>query len=411
MQKRIILFVGLCKAATVLSDSAVLTLEQALATALKNAPELRAGQRKVRAAEEAVNGSIYCQPLSFRFDAEGVGGGAETEYTLMLEKKCRGGNKSENERVLANKLVQVVKHASSVEELELTARVKSVFYEVMAHQEISVVRSDHEVLAREFVADATKRFNAGESTELDVLQADLALGEVLIEKQCCLAELDTAKKKLAALMGIPPEEVKLLEGNLYDVSAPTSILVSDQHPLLLQFTAQVAQLEAAANLALSQDSPDTIFGAGVRYNSAFSEPSYVFSASRPFACSTRGSAESAAHRLEAEAMNANRDKVRRDLQIELAQCITAYQRSMNESSKYKTDLLPRAEKIYDITREGYVVGRYSWVEVIIAQRHIAEMRIRYIESLSGAHQAIAQMDKYTLNGSAGGTAVRNPAKL
>ena len=108
----------------------------------------------------------------------------------------------------------------------------------------------------------------------------------------------------------------------------------------------------------------------------------------------RGRYESAASMLRADAISAERDRLQRDLQQDLTRLSVKYETAFVEVNRHREILLPKATRGYELSREGYEAGRYSALEVIIAQQHFTETNIRYIESLLDARLALAEMTKY-----------------
>ena len=69
-----------------------------------------------------------------------------------------------------------------------------------------------------------------------------------------------------------------------------------------------------------------------------------------------------------------------------------------EAEMTRDRLTPKAEKAYELSRAGYDAGRFSWFELINAQQHLTEIRIRYIEALKDAHLARAEVSKFLEQG-------------
>ncbi|MDH3982512.1 MAG: TolC family protein, partial [Kiritimatiellaceae bacterium] len=69
-----------------------------------------------------------------------------------------------------------------------------------------------------------------------------------------------------------------------------------------------------------------------------------------------------------------------------------------ESEMMRDRLMPVAEKAYELSKAGYDAGRFSWVELITAQQHLADIRIRHIEALRDAHIARAEISKFMKEG-------------
>jgi outer membrane protein TolC len=69
-----------------------------------------------------------------------------------------------------------------------------------------------------------------------------------------------------------------------------------------------------------------------------------------------------------------------------------------EAELTRDKLVPIAEKAYVLSQEGYSAGRYSWVELITSQQHLAEIRVRQIEALRDAHSARAELYRFMNEG-------------
>jgi len=57
-------------------------------------------------------------------------------------------------------------------------------------------------------------------------------------------------------------------------------------------------------------------------------------------------------------------------------------------------LVPKAREAYDVSKAGYDAGRFSWFELIGAQQHLTDIRVRNIEALRDAHFARAEITKF-----------------
>ena len=69
-----------------------------------------------------------------------------------------------------------------------------------------------------------------------------------------------------------------------------------------------------------------------------------------------------------------------------------------EAELTRDKLIPKAEQAYQLIKAGYDAGRYSWLELIAAQQHLADIHIRQIEALRDAHFARAQIYRFLKEG-------------
>jgi len=375
-----------------------LTLDEALGIARTNAPTLRAASAGEQAARlSAAAAGLWDNP-ELEVEGEGLGGDNDGfndgEYAVSITQAIPLGGRSKNERAVAQQALQMTFQMTTEAELVLEKNVRAAFAEALAQQEIAKVRTEQEELAREFVAVAKQRNEAGGASDLEVVQANLALEEVLMEQQCCFGDLDGARKIVASLLGITLKEVGTPTGDLSELKAVVPLTVDEAHPVLQRLLAEEAMVRAEAALAKSQGAGDLSLGAGVKYEAADDAQSFVISASIPLSIRKRGSLERAAALLRADAVRAQREAVRRDLQQELDRVVLTYRRAGAEANQYKIRMLPIAEQAYALSRKGYDAGRYSWMELLAAQQNLAEIRIRTIEALLDAQKASAELTQF-----------------
>lgn len=388
-----------CSLSTIgFAESAKLTLEQALEMARQNSPRLKAAQLSIHAAENAVTASGRWENPQLNFEAEGVGGdldGTESaEYSVVLKQLIRRGDKRALERQAADRAVNVAAQSRALSELGLLSEVRRAFIDVLSQQEAGRVRAEQEQLGRAFVEVAKRRYEAGGASELDVVQAELALDEILLEQTCCFGDLKAARICLASLTGMSETDLPELKGSYYELDPLKDSPLVDSHPVLRKVEAQMEMLRAKAARARADDSSDITLGAGVRHEAAADINTFVVGVSMPLNFVRSGRAAERAMLTEVEALAAERDEVHRTYQQRLSQLVAVYEGGRMEAMLVSDKLLPKANEAYELTRSGYEAGRFSWFELIAAQQHLAEIRIRHIDALRDAHIARADIEKY-----------------
>ena len=400
MTKSILLLCSM--ALTGIADSEPITIEQALALARTSSPELRAAQMHAQAAEKGLAAAGLWSNPTLKFEAEGLGWDndlfSEGEYSLALAQEFQLGGKQKKDRAIAHRSINVAGQRLLEKELELTAEVRSVFVEVMAQQETDKVRAEQEELGRAFLEVAQRRHRAGGGSELGVVQAELALEEIILSRTCCYGDLLAVQEKLSSLIGVPVKDLGQLSMPYFELETFDALTVADSYPALQGLEAEAEKIRAEAQRSKAQDTSNISLGAGYRYEAADDNNAFVFSASMPLSFNRRGRAEHAEGMIRAEAVGAERDEARRKLQSELASLLALYEGSIAEVELTKNNLIPKAEQAYTLSRAGYEAGRFSWLELIATQQNLADIRIRYIESLRDAHLAHAQISKFIKEG-------------
>jgi cobalt-zinc-cadmium efflux system outer membrane protein len=381
-----------------LAESGKLTLDRALDLSRNNSPRLKAAQMKTAAAEKSVSASGLWQNPKLKFSAEGVGGDldgvSDTEYELGLVQTFQRGGKRALDRRVSGKAVDVAVQSHAEQELELFAEVRRAFIDVLSQQEIGEMRSEQEQLGRAFVEVAKTRYEAGGGSELDMVQAELALEEILLAQTCCFGDLEAARIRLASLVGMTEPEMEELEGSYYKLNEVGDCPPADSYPALRRLDAQVEMLRAEAARARASDSADITLGAGVKYEAAEDINTFVVSASIPLNFVRGGRAVGIAALANAEALAAEREEVRRVFQQQLSRLIALYRGAKMEAEMTAERLVPKALQAYEVSKAGYDAGRFSWLELINAQQHLTAIRVRNIEALRDAHFARAEITKF-----------------
>ena len=166
------------------SVSPAINLEQALALARDNSSALQGADLQYQSAEMSVNAAGRWTNPNLEFDVEGIGGDLglydDAEYTIGLSQDFRRGGKREAELQLALSAVERMAHARQKLAVELEVQVRTAFAALQAQQEIGLVRAEQVKLGEEFVDVARRRFESGAGSELEVLQAELALEEIVL---------------------------------------------------------------------------------------------------------------------------------------------------------------------------------------------------------------------------------------
>lgn len=57
------------------------------------------------------------------------------------------------------------------------------------------------------------------------------------------------------------------------------------------------------------------------------------------------------------------------------------------------EILPKAEDALAISRDGYAQGRYSYLEVLDAQRTLFDIKQEYIRTATSYHQFLVEMER------------------
>ena len=402
MTKTIFLWVTIMGTLTGFSAEKSLTLTQALVLAEKNSPELRAAKLYVQSAKKSINAAGLWLNPTVEMTAENIGFDndlfSQGEYTVGVEQEFQRGQKQKLDRTVATKVLSVEKQTFFKKRLRLHEQISRSFFEVIAENKMVAIRTEQVKLASRFVEVAKQRYKSGGNSELDLIQAELALAETVILKTTEESTLKAKQELLASFIGISVTNLPALNETFEQLGSVKDFTLSDSHPSLQYLTAEVAKMQSMARRARAEDSANISAGAGYRYDADSERNTFLVSLSMPLSFSKRGRTEEAAGLLKANAIRAEYDETYRQLQQELTLLRIQYNAKKMQAKRVKTTLIPKAERAYEVSQKGYKLGRFSWVELIAAQQALVRVRINYINYLRDAHLLRAQLLKFKPEG-------------
>ena len=289
---------------------------------------------------------------------------------------------------------------------------QSAFYSIDAsYAAVSTAQQNLELAQTDF--DAVKqRVDLGLATEPELLLAKERLAQSQFDLANARLLVHDAEAELAVALGIPANELPATQG-LESQAVPNSLKTSverlieqacQERPDLAARTANLRASEAAVSQAKAQFYPEVALSANYGenlWNFTFSTPRTVQTGQPQYSAllSLRWDIFTGFKRLnDVRRAEADREVARADLESleigTIAQVWRAYYEFESSLSKYNyaRSLLAAASESYDANLETYRQGLSTIVELLTAQRDLAQARYTLIQSkaeLLTAYAAVA----------------------
>ena len=158
---------------------------------------------------------------------------------------------------------------------------------------------------------------------------------------------------------------------------------------------EVTTADAQVRLARSQRIPDVTFSAGARRLEETNDTAAVFGLSVPLPLFNNGSAGVAQARAERDRAAARRRMVRLDAQQEIASAEAQVANAAADARNAPGPALAAAVEAARIARIGYREGKFSQLDLLDAERTLAETRAAAIDALAAWHDARARLQRLT----------------
>ncbi len=390
-------------AADIKEPTGVVSMRQALASALLKNPELETFSWKIRAAEaRRIQAGRIPNPEIEATVAE-VGGSDErkgfdsAEITFALKQEIELGSKRTNRISVAKIEGDIARWEYQRKRLDVLLKTTKAFIEVMAvKRRLSLSERKLELTkqVREVVA---KRVKAGVVAALDETKARVSVSTAEIELDRIRSEFDASKKHLASTWGSTVPIFSDVKGNFENVSSIAPIEKIKErisiNPDLKQQATEVDLRRSIIRLEKSESIPDITLSMGVKRLREVNDNTFLFGVSVPVPVFglNPGAVEEAERNLEQSKVErqATNLRVRTSLNESYPVMASAYRQIV----ALKNDVLPAAQLAFDATQRGYREGNVGFLDVLYAQRTLFEVQAQYIDTLEAFHKSKADVER------------------
>lgn len=288
---------------------------------------------------------------------------------------------------------------------ELRATVKAAFFDVLIAQERLRLAEESIELAQRATHAAARRVSAGVISPVEETKARVAETGVRLEAALAANELNAARLRLAASWGNPLPRFERAEGEaevlppLPDQAALAAGLV--ESPALARAGIEVERRRALTEVERSRRLGDLTVSLGARRNEELGLDQALLGVSLPLPLFNRnqGNLLEALRRTDQarDELAAAELRLSGELTLAYGQLKTARE----ETESLRRDVLPGAQSAFEATSRGFDLGKFSFLDVLDAQRTLFQARSHYLRALAGAHRAAADIERL-LGGAAPG---------
>ena len=376
--------------------AAPISLQAALALAMQRNPGLRAAAQALAASEGALIQSRARPNPELAYSQEDTR--RETRsMTLQWNQSIEIGGKREARMKAAEHGRELARAELEAAQAGLRADVRTAFANVLAGQQRVQLHQKTLEIASSARDAAAKRVQAGKVAPLEETKARVAESSAELALAQARSGLRVARQQLAALWGAQPAAFGSAVGELAQLP-----VLPDEGPMLqrLEYSPQmlraqqaVFQARSVAELERAKRLPDPSVSLGMKRAQEVGRNQLVVGISVPLPIldSNRGNQLQAlrlADKAEDELL-----AIRQQMHALLQQQREQLQTSRAQAEQLAQQVLPAAESAYEVAAKGFALGKFSYLEVLDAQRTLAEARSLYLEQLVATHQAAADITR------------------
>jgi len=383
-----------------------MTLDEAVATALQNNPEVQS----VRLEEGAAQGRLDQAGLFLRSnpviegsvsrkDTLPEGGEKVKNYGLQLSQEFelagQRGLRVDAARSGQEKALQDIRDKERV----LLAAVKDAFVRALAAQQKIALTGEAVKLQEELVASAAIKFQTGDISALEQNLADVELGKARRDLMLAERERREALLGLQELIGVKSSVSFSVEGAL---PTETPVIpdrekiresIAQQRPDVRSAAAEVRQAKAAMKLAGREAVPSVTVSGFYNRDDKLNESGVMLSFPLPFSDWKQADRKEAA--AKAGQALIRQSSLERALEREIEEAHANLVAAAEELSLFKKDVLGKAIENLGLMNLAFKEGKFGFFEVRLAQKDTIDAQFAYLESQVRLQLALNAWEKAT----------------
>jgi cobalt-zinc-cadmium efflux system outer membrane protein len=218
----------------------------------------------------------------------------------------------------------------------------------------------------------------------------------LYQEKLTLRDIETSLKSalrlLSSFWGEEHSSFTEVEGNLTEIPSIPTLKSLDTAPTIRLSKLVVEIQQANIKLEKANGVPDIELGGGVK-QSDLPGNTYQFGLSIPLPIFNRNQGNIGSAKSELKKARFELKEVEIQVQTILFRLKTELEVLASEIDILKNDIIPEAQAAYTTISEGYLNGRFTYLDVVDTQRMWFESREQYIGALKNYHINILELDR------------------
>lgn len=391
-------------AATLAPAATGFSLDNAIARALSQSPRLKGFGSGIEAAQgERRQAGAWMNP-SVGVEAENVSGTGpykgtkSAEVTYGVSQQFQLGGKISAREDIADRGLEIASLDQKAAALDIIRDVTIAYADVVAAEENARLAREQKDLANDVLKSVSVRVNAAAAPLMQKSRAEVERASAAIALDKATREGAIARKKLAALMGEERFVQTLDTTAFYRTVKPELAGLEDKlkaNPDLVKLESSYEQSKARLELEKANAIPDPLVSVGMRDFRDSKDQAFVVGVSLPIPVLNANRGNIAKARSEVTRTELDNRQFALNTNAELTQARERMENTHLQAETIKAEILPSADKAFKLSREGYNLGRFPYLEVLDAQRSLFAVKQQQIDAIREFHTAKAQVERLT----------------
>ena len=390
-----------------LPETKEISLDELLKVAAENNPEIKSAAQAAAASKAAVPAAGSLPDPVVKFETMGhlippvlMPGDPSSARTYGVEQEIPFPGKLGLKENIASSEAKARAWNNELVRLKVMSELKQAYFDLyFIDKSIETLLKNQELL-QNFERIAESRYQVGQTTQQDVLKAQVELSKILDKLLGMGEKRRIAEAKINSLLyrpaeaqvGKPAEFQKSELG--YSLEELTQLALS-RSPEIQAKESEIAGRQYGVELAQKNYYPD--FAVGLTYFERDQNPGMyapMVSATLPLYFWKKQRPELEAARLNLASARSMRDSTSSTVRYQVREAYTAATTSEKLANLYKSAIVPQSNLALNSAMANYQVGKIDFLQLIDASMSLLEFQLKYYESIVEFHKALARLEPF-----------------
>lgn len=386
-----------------LSQKDTISLRETIQLALLQNSELHSYSIEIRAREAFTLQESYAPNPEIEFEVENFGGADEfsglngSEFTLSVGQLIELAGKRKKRTHAAAFKSDLAAWDYESKKLDVLTQTVMRYIQLLGDQEQIALNKELVSVSEKLHKAVERLVQGGRISAAELSRTKVLLTTAEIELTRSIRKLETSRSLLSSLWGELSPDFDSVSGSLNTIIEIPSIdslnKLLTENPDIVRWSTEIEMRQAIESLEEAKQIPDPLIKAGYRHLTESKLNAFIVNLSIPIPVfnNNKGAVQEAYNRRK------KAEEQRKLAEINLGtKLIKMYQNLValdSEIDKSNRTIIPEAEKANIIINNGYLMGKFSFLDVLQSQKTLFEARKNLILSLVEYNMQIASIER------------------
>jgi len=380
-----------------------LTLESLEQMALTNSPAISQSAARIRALRgKWVQVGLAPNPQVGYVASEVGNEGAAGQQGGFVGQNFITAGKLQKNRAIVTAEINRAEQLLAAMQRRVQTDLRKGYYAALLAQRRKQLAEELVRVTTDAAAASKALYDAEEIPMAGLLQTEVQQQNSQVLLQTSQNGLAQSWRRLSAVVGGEELSIQPLVGDVSQLPVSLDwqeqlVRLQSESPEIAAAMAGVDRARRALNRACVEAVPNVNTQFSVQYDDSTEDTIAGVQVGIPLPLWNRNQGGIRQAQAEVSGAVRNVDRVELNLKRRLAEIFRQYSDAHVTATSYATNILPRAQRTFDLVQQGYTQGEVGYLDLLAAQQTFSQTNLAYLDALGSLWQSYVQIDGLLLD--------------